>query len=57
MTDYAKLDMEIYDLILKKYGKKYDVSYTGTSDPEWYETQKKNGLYTGLEIFVRVKDK
>ena len=34
MTDYEKLNMEIYDMIWKKYGKKYTIAYSGTVDPE-----------------------
>ena len=57
MTDYEKLNMEIYDLVWKKYGKKYTVGYSGTVDPEWYNEQRKNKASIGLDITITVNDK
>ncbi len=57
MIDYEELNMEIYNLIWKKYGKKYEVSYTGTIDPEYYDAQKINKASTGLDITIKVKGK
>lgn len=57
MTDYEKLNMEIYDMIWKKYSKKYTVAYSGTIDPEWYDEQRKSNASIGLDITITVKDK
>lgn len=57
MTDYEQLDIDIYDMVYKKYGKKYEVSFTGTTNPEWYDEQRKNKAGTGLEIIIKVKNK
>jgi len=55
MTDYDQLDHEIYELVWKKYHKKYEVAMTGTTNPLFYCEQKANGAGSGLDIIIKVK--